>query len=210
MFLICPQCGQPADHAIHRTAPGHADAVCPSCGHLHPFHFRPLPVITGASGSGKSTLALRLGPLSQDIFCFENDILWQPCFDTPGDGYHAFRTSLLRVALNVNQSRVTTALFSSVMPHDLGAHSLARYFDGLSFLVLSCPDEVLAARLRARPRWRASGDDVFISAMQTFNGHLRRTEGENILHLDTSTVTEAEAEVRVRRWIDSILTPSTG
>lgn len=208
MFLVCPRCGEfAADHAVHKTAPGQADAVCPSCGHVRPFRFRPLPVVTGASGSGKSTLASALAPLLPDLFCFENDILWQPCFDTPDDGYQAFRTSLLRVALNVNQSQVTTALFASVMPPDLEAHPLAHYFDGLSFLILSCPDEVLAARLRARPAWRASGDEGFITAMRTFNAHLQRTQGPNVAHLDPSALTVAEAGAVVRQWMEATLAP---
>lgn len=206
MFLICPECGELAsDRALRRTAPGHAEAVCPTCGRAQPFRFRPLPVVTGASGSGKSTLAARLARSPGDLFVFENDILWGPWFDTPGDNYGAFRTGLLRLALNVNQSRVTTALFTSALPADLRAHPLARYFDGLSFLVLTCPDDVLAARLRARPVWRASGDDGFIGAMQVLNAHLGRVQGPNVSHLDTARASLDEAEAQVRRWLGGVL-----
>lgn len=206
MFLVCSRCGQPASpQVIRRTGPGDADAVCSVCAYAQPFRFRALPVIAGASGSGKSTLALRLAPLCPNVFCLKSDILWGPHFDTPGDGYAAFRTALLRVALNVNQSRVTTALFASVMPHDLEAHPLVRYFDGLSFLILTCPDDVLAARLRARPAWRASGEEAFVAAMQNFNGHLQRARGAQITHLDTSASSTEDTVVTARGWLASVV-----
>ncbi len=210
MFLICSRCGEAAlDHEIRRAAPGQAEAVCPTCHLARPFRFRPLPVVTGASGSGKSTLAARLAPRLPDFFCFENDILWGPHYDTPHDGYGAFRAALLRTALNVNQSRVTTVLFTSAMPADLGAHPLGRYFDGLTFLVLSCPDDVLAARLRGRPAWRESGGDGFIQAMRTFNGHLRRARGDNIHHLDTSAKPVEGTLADVQDWLAAVLPADT-
>ncbi|MFD1731614.1 AAA family ATPase [Deinococcus malanensis] len=189
---------------------GLAETTCPTCGQVQPFHFRPLPVITGASGSGKSTLAARLAGRSGTIFAFENDILWGPQYDTPQDGYRAFRTALLRVALNVNQTSVTAALFTSVMPPDLTSHPLARYFDGLHFLVLECPDQVLADRLRARPAWRSSDSHAFIAAMQTFNRHLQAFQAATTTHLDTSTVPLREADTALQRWMDTVLSSTSG
>jgi hypothetical protein len=58
MFNVCYNCGlYRADKLIDPAGPY---AICPECGHRHPFGQLPLFIVGGASGSGKSTLCQAL------------------------------------------------------------------------------------------------------------------------------------------------------
>jgi len=60
MFNVCYRCGEyRADKTITTGANGtrpFANALCPVCGHPHPFWQWPLLVVSGASGAGKACL----------------------------------------------------------------------------------------------------------------------------------------------------------
>ncbi|MBN1922962.1 MAG: hypothetical protein JW892_17070 [Anaerolineae bacterium] len=58
MFNTCPKCG--AYRADKIIDPDRAIAICPECGHRHPFLRLPLLIVSGASGAGKSTISLTL------------------------------------------------------------------------------------------------------------------------------------------------------
>ena len=74
MFNVCPQCGAYCvEKIIDASGPF---AICPHCGHAHPFLQHPLCLITGPSGAGKTTVCLELVPLAQRCVILESDILW--------------------------------------------------------------------------------------------------------------------------------------
>ena len=113
MYHVCWRCGAfAADKEILPDPAypegGHGLAICPACGHAHPFRRWPLLIVGGASGSGKTTLLHRMlqersarrGPAA---LLLEADILWQPALDTPQDNYRAFCQSWVRLALNLGQ-----------------------------------------------------------------------------------------------------------
>lgn len=207
MFNVCYQCGiYRADKIIDPAGP---HAVCPECGHRHPFLRQPLFTVGGASGTGKSALLQALSTQPQPAVCLESDILWRPEFDRPGDGYRDFFETWLRMAKNIGQAGRPVALFGAgfAVPGNLEPCVERRYFGPLHILALVCDADVLVRRLRDRPAWRGVTED-FIAAQRDFNRWLR-AQGQQpaapVALLDTSALTIDQAAAEITRWLSDTL-----
>jgi hypothetical protein len=216
MFNVCSQCGMYAeDKKVLPRSRTVALALCPHCGHGHPFRFLPLFVLTGASGAGKTAVCLELTKAQlqgaawvPDCVYIEQDILWRDEFADPESDYSAFRNTWLRVAKNVGQAGRPVVLCGSAAPAQYEACPERRYFCALHCLALTCDDNLLRERLLERPGWRRSGHDAFLDQMVAFNSWLR-TSGAgtepNLTVLDTSLQSLQESARRVAAWIQNCL-----
>ncbi|HEX5417243.1 MAG TPA: AAA family ATPase [Chloroflexota bacterium] len=205
MFNVCPGCGQ---YSVEKQIdPDGPAAICPFCGHRHPFRRLPLFVVTGASGAGKTTVALALPEQLPECVTLETDILWRPEFNKPDDDYHEFRETWLRLAKNVSQNGRPVVLCGTAAPGQFERCAEARYFSAIHCLALVCDDDVLVRRLRARPAWRQAGDEAFVERMLSFNAWLkaRADAGEvpafQMSLLDTTCVDPSETVERVVGWV---------
>ena len=94
MMNVCFNCGlYRADKVIDPEGPY---AICPECGHKHPFRQLPLLIVAGASGVGKSTVCRRLMGRVPEVVVLEADILWRDAFNKPEDAYRDFFERWLR------------------------------------------------------------------------------------------------------------------
>lgn len=211
MFNVCPACGAyEVEKAIEPAGAAAAFAVCPRCGHRRRFLRLPLFVVTGASGSGKSTLALALPARLPECVVLESDILWEAGFDTPSDGYAAFRDLWLRLAKNVHQAGRPVVLCGTAVPEQCEGRPERRYLAEIRYLALVCDGAVLAERLRRRPAWRESGGDAFVAEMVRFNAWLREHAAGTAPPmdlLDTSILSVEAATDRVAAWVRDGLGP---
>jgi hypothetical protein len=208
MFHVCWACGSyRPDKRIDPVGP---TAICPECGHAHPFCSLPLLLVGGASGAGKSTVCQALLGARDDVVLLDADILWQPAFNTPEDGYRAFFASWLRLCLGIHQASRSVVLFGGgcAVPANIEPLAERRYFSAVHYLALTCDDAELTARLRARPAWRNSAEEPFLSQQLAFNAWLRDPPAEAaalLTRLD-SGATAPEATVRaVDAWISTVL-----
>jgi chloramphenicol 3-O-phosphotransferase len=89
-------------------------------------------------------------------------------------------------------------LCTSLLPDQLESLPARKLTGPIFFCNLDCPDDELAARLRARPSWRHSSTQEVILTHQRFAAWLRE-------HIDptwdTSTLTPDEAAERIAAWI---------
>ena len=211
MFNVCPGCGEyTVEKAIEPSGPF---AVCPRCGHRHRFARLPLFLVTGASGAGKTAVGLRLVERLPECVVLESDILWRAEFDTPEDDYVAYRDLWLRVAKNVGQGGRPVVLCGTALPAQFEACPERRYFAELHFLALVCDEDVLTARLRARPAWRRSNASGFVERMAGFNRWLKENAGATrppMTLLDTSGIGVEEAAERATSWVRDRLVPAVG
>jgi hypothetical protein len=207
MFNVCYGCGiYLADKIIDSAGPY---AVCPECGHRHPFTRQPLFTVGGASGTGKSALLQALSTHPQPAVCLETDILWRPEFARPDEGYRDFFETWLRMAKNIGWADRPVALFGAgfAVAENLEACVERRYFGPLHILALVCDDDVLARRLRERPAWRGVTEH-FIAAQLSFNRWLREQgtqPGPSLSLLDTSALTIDQESAEITRWLSHTL-----
>ncbi len=202
MFNVCPGCGQ---YTVEKEIdPSGPYAICPRCGHAHRFVRLPLFVVSGASGTGKTTVCLALPALLPECVVLESDILWRPEFNTPEDGYRTYRDLWLRLAKNIHQASRPVVLCGTAVPAQMETCPERRYLAAIHYLALVCDDGILAQRLRARPGWRQSTGDDFITSMTAFNGWLKANASQIVppmVLLDTSSVTVQAAAEQVAGWV---------
>jgi hypothetical protein len=113
MWNVCWQCGTYRAEKI--IDPESSVAICPECGHRHPFRRLPLLLVSEASGAGKSTVCQALLCHVPEVVPLEADILWRPEFNTSADHYRAFFETWLRMCKNIGQAGRPVVLFGAGM-----------------------------------------------------------------------------------------------
>jgi len=211
MFNVCHNCGlYRADKIIDPSGPY---AICPECGHKHPFRQMPLLIVSGASGAGKSSVCQAMLGKLEDVVLLDSDILWRPEFNRPENNYRDFFETWLRMAKNISQSGRPVVLFGAGMgvPENIELCIERRYFSDIHYLALVCDDEVLAQRLKARPAWRGSSDQTYIDEHNQFNRWFKEQGKSNtpILLLDTTEVLLETTIEQVKTWISEKVKLST-
>ena len=209
MFNVCPGCGElTVEKKVEPPSGRAAVAICPACGHRHPFLRQPLFIVTGASGTGKTTVGLRLGAALPGHVVLDSDILWCAPFETL-EGTDAdpqpFRTVWLRMAKNIGQAGRPVVLLGSALPEQFESSRERRYFDRVHYLTLVCSDEALDRRLCARPAWRKSGTAEMRQVMREFNRWLRdhaATTKPPMAVIDTTAMSIEAAVGAVANWVN--------
>ncbi|HLI09491.1 MAG TPA: AAA family ATPase [Ktedonobacteraceae bacterium] len=203
MFNICQSCGLWSDEqAIESAGPY---AICPHCGHKHPFRQLPLFIVTGPSGVGKSTLSIELAPKLPQYVCLDSDILWGHVPATAADDYRSYWNVWLNLAVAINQSGHPILLFGTTLPDKLEASPYRRYFTDIHYLALVCSDEELAQRLRDRPAWRHSSNEPFITDMLNFT-HLLQEHASStnppMTLLDLTGLSIGQTAEKIAEWLE--------
>jgi hypothetical protein len=189
--VFCLTCGPDAPLERDPAAPV---LRCASCGAVTEVPALPLFVVTGASGAGKTTVTALLCRLLPQCAVFEGDLINQ----VAALGWDLWRDTWLRIAHGVALSGRPTVLCTSLLPDQLENLPARKLLGPIRFCNLDCPDDVLAARLLARPSWRHSSTGEAVLAHQRFAAWLRE-------HIDptwdTSTLTAGEAAEGIAAWI---------
>ncbi|HEY1824313.1 MAG TPA: hypothetical protein VGG83_30780 [Trebonia sp.] len=189
--VFCMTCGP---EAVLDRDPAAPVFRCSSCGAVTEVPALPLFVVTGASGAGKTTVTAPLGRLLPECAVFEGDLISQ----IAPLGWDMWRDTWLRIAHGVALNGRPTVLCSSLLPAQLESLPARKLLGPIHFCNLDCPDDVLAARLRARPSWRHSHAEEVIVTHQRFAAWLRE-------HIDptwdTSTLAVDELAERIAAWI---------
>jgi dephospho-CoA kinase len=164
-------------------------------------------VVTGTAGVGKSTLCGRLAGTIPGAVLLDADILAEDLISvaSPSHDYPAFWRSMMRVAHELAQNKVVVVYFSTMLPEQVLANSdILSYFDSVHFLCLTCPADVLRARLAHR-----DGVSAVTARMQVwvdFNNALVAVASD----ISTATVVDTDrttdqVEHEVRHWITTQL-----
>lgn len=187
--------------------------VCSACGERRRgLRKLPLLLVGGPAGAGKSTAcALLLGELTEAVL-IEADLLWRKEFNTPEDGYNSYVRLWLRLAAHISQSGKPVVLFGAgfAVPHGVEDLPERALFSVVHYLGLTCGDEVLTARLRARPTWRNTTDEL-VGEHVKFNHWLKENAPKTspaVTLIDTTDDSPEETAARVAAWIRARATES--
>jgi broad-specificity NMP kinase len=164
-------------------------------------------VVTGTAGVGKSTLCGRLAGTIPGAVLLDTDVLAEDLISatSPNHDYPAFWRSMIRLAHELAQNNVVIVYFSTMLPEQVLANSdVLSYFDSLHFLCLTCPPDVLRARLARR-----DGSGAVTARIQEwvdFNNALVAAASD----IPTATVVDAgrttdRVDHDVRHWITTQL-----
>ena len=205
MLNTCVQCNAyRPDKEIESRLNGNAFAICPECGHPHPFIRLPLFFVTGASGTGKTTVCRALTGRISEAILLDIDILWSPYYDQPENGHREFFETWLRMCKNIAQSGRPVVLFGSGtgVPHNMEPCIERRYIGKTHYLALVCDDAVQEARLWARPN--EGGGAKNIQDQVNFNRWFKEKgplETPSVELLVTTHVPLNETSAQVKAWI---------
>lgn len=205
MPFTCEACG---GQSWPDMIPAVGDVLrCPRCADERPFVRPPLLVVAGTAGIGKSTLCARLAGTIPGAVLLDADVHAEDLISVVSESpdYAAFWRSMMRLAHELAQNNVVVVYFSTMLPEQVLANGdILGYFDSVHFLCLTCPSDVLRARLDRRV---GSGADPGRVAMWVdFDRALVAAASE----IQTATVVDAartadEVEQDVRRWINTHL-----
>ena len=201
MFNVCHNCGlYRSDKVIDPAGPF---AICPECGHKHPFRMLPLLLVSGASGAGKSSVCQTLLGKMENAVLLDGDIIWRAEFNTPDDNYRDYFETWLRLAKNISQSGRAVVSFGAGMgvPANIEPCIERRYFSTIHYLALICDNEVLAQRLKARPAWRGSSEEAFVARQMQFNRWFKEKGNRYASLIDTTSLTLETTAEQIQSWI---------
>ena len=215
MFDVCWSCREWNAKKRIRQRGTDANAVCPDCGHPHPFRYLPLLVITGASGTGKSTVLHALvhnavcgdADVTTAVVPLESDALWAAGANMePGDYMDLWQG----ICVGIHQSGRPVLLFGAGMnPTNMETVPHRDYFPRIHYLALVAEDETLTERLAARPDWRESSSPAVIREHVAYNRALQSEEfaTENVPFetLDTTGRSIEESAETVVGWIRDVI-----
>jgi broad-specificity NMP kinase len=204
--FTCEVCGRRS--VFPDLIPAVGDVLrCPHCADERPFVRSPFLVVTGTAGIGKSTLCARLAGTIPGAVLLDADILAADLISvaSPNQDYPAFWRSMMRLAHELAQNNVVVVYFAVMLPEQVLANSgVLSYFDSVHFLCLTCPPDVLRARLAGRDGIAAATarSEVWLN----FNSALVAAASE----IPTATVVDAgrttdPVEHDVREWINTQL-----
>jgi broad-specificity NMP kinase len=200
--MICAGCGRWTDEPLVETDGAGTVLVCAVCGHREPYRRLPLFAVTGPSGTGKSTVGrVLVDRLSDSCVVVEQDLLWVGALRDPSGDSAAFRQTWLRLAASIQQSGRPVVLCGTVAPPQFEHRPERTLFDPIHYLALTCDDDVLRKRLRARPAWRG-WDEARIDEMLEFAEWVRtaRTDPPMTL-LDTTDRPVTETAAAIETWV---------
>lgn len=209
MINVCMKCGiYRPDKQIDPAGPF---AICPACGHKHPFLRLPLFLICGVSGAGKSTVYQKLIGTHHQVILLEADILWRSEFNQPKENYRDFFETWLRLCKNISQAGRPVVLFcAGGIPANIEPCVERRYFSDIRYLALTSNEAEISRRLQQRPAWRNSGSPQFIQDQVAFNRwflEIGLREEPPIDLVNTSEHSISDTSRQVSQWINKNTNP---
>ncbi|MBE5883049.1 MAG: hypothetical protein E7291_01295 [Lachnospiraceae bacterium] len=166
-----------------------------------------LVVLCAACGVGKSTIAevLSESNILDNYVCIDSDKVDINWWDYAGTENEAkFSDDCLAEA--VRRSNDKNLFFSTCMnPYDYyGVVSIPQNITSTFFIGMTCSDEEITRRLKARPEERMCGSDEFIAGQIQYNAWFKKNAGKFQFYIDNTNRTVDETVEEIVRFIKSI------
>ncbi len=166
-----------------------------------------LVVLCAACGVGKSTIAeaLNESKLLDDYVCIDSDKVDINWWDYAGTENEAkFSDDCLAEA--VRRSKDKNLFFSTCMnPYDYyGVINIPEEITSTYFIGLTCSDEEITKRLKARPAERMCGSDEFIAGQIQYNNWFKKNAGKFQFYVDNTDKSIEETAREIAEFVKKV------
>lgn len=166
-----------------------------------------LVVLSAACGVGKSTIkdALNESGILENYVCIDTDevgINWWDYAGTEKESY--FNDDCFAEAVKLSKDK--NLLFVTCMnPYDFyGKVSIPQDITSTFFIGMTCSDEEITRRLKARPEERMCGSDEFIAGQIQYNNWFKNNAGKFQFYIDNTNQTVEETAAAIAGFVKSI------
>ncbi|MBQ8175981.1 MAG: AAA family ATPase [Oscillospiraceae bacterium] len=166
-----------------------------------------LVVLSAACGVGKSTIKDELNGrnILGNYVCIDTDEVGINWWDYAGtENENKFSDDCLAEA--VRMSNDENLIFVTCMnPYDFyGKVSIPKEITSTFFIGMTCSDEEITKRLKARPEERMCGSDEFIAGQIQYNNWFKDNSGKFQFYIDNTDKTVAETAAEIAEFIKGI------
>lgn len=165
-----------------------------------------LVILSAACGVGKSTIKDELNGsnLLDNYACIDTDEVGINWWDYAGtENESKFSDDCLAEAVRMSKDK--NLLFVTCMnPYDFyGKVSIPQDIISTFFVGMTCSDEEITKRLKARPEERMCGSDEFIAGQIQYNNWFKRNAGKIQFYIDNTNKTIKETAAEIAAFIKS-------
>jgi len=150
-----------------------------------------LVILTAACGVGKSTIKdeLKAKQMLNGFACIDTDEVGINWWDYGMENNIKFNDDCLKEA--IRQANGRDLLFSTCLnPIDFYEKvNIPSEITATFFIAMTCSDEAITKRLKARPAERMCGDDEFIKGQIDYLKWYRKNKGKFQLYIDNTDMT---------------------
>lgn len=166
-----------------------------------------LVVLSAACGVGKSTIKdeLNESKILGNWVCIDTDEVGINWWDYEGTENEAkFSEDCLAEAVKISNDK--NLLFVTCMnPSDFyGAINIPQNITSTFFIAMTCSDEEIIRRLKARPEERMCGSDEFISGQIQYNAWFKKNAGKFQFYIDNTDKTVGKTAEAIMSFVRSI------
>ena len=166
-----------------------------------------LIVLCAACGVGKSTIndALNKSNMLENYVCIDSDEVGINWWDYAGTENEAkFSDDCLAEAVKMSGDK--NLFFATCMnPYDFyGVVNIPQDITSAFFIGMTCSDEEITKRLKARPEERMCGSDEFIAGQIQYNNWFKKNAGKFQFYIDNTGKTIDETVEEIVAFVKSI------
>lgn len=166
-----------------------------------------LVVLSSACGVGKSTIkdALISSNLLVNWVCIDTDEVGINWWDYAGTGNESqFSDDCLAEAVRMSNHK--NLIFVTCMnPYDFyGTVHIPKDITSTFFIGMTCSDEEITKRLKARPAERMCGSDEFITGQIQYNAWFKKNAGKFQFYIDNTDQSVDETLEAIATFVKSI------
>lgn len=162
-----------------------------------------LVILTAACGVGKSTIKdeLKENGALKDFACIDTDEVGINWWDYGMEDKTGFNNDCIRKA--IRQANGKNLLFSTCLnPIDFYSEvTIPPEITSTLFIAMTCSDEEITKRLKARPAERMCGDDEFIKGQIEYLNWYRKNKGKFQLYVDNTDLTICETAKKIADFV---------
>ncbi len=166
-----------------------------------------LVVLSSACGVGKSTIKDELNKknLLKDWACIDTDEVGINWWDYAGTENEA-KFSVDCIAEAVRMAEGKNLFFVTCMnPYDFwGKVNIPQEITSTFFIGMTCSDEEITRRLKARPEERMCGSDEFITEQIQYNNWYKKNAGKFQFYIDNTDLTIDKTVEKIAGFVKNI------